>query len=341
MTSSNEILLANLAISYDRNKHSLLATFQNDQELLSWYKIFKKIKPANWLAKQDLPAIALSSLIDSYYLLPERPDMAFSFLWSGINSLYNDFYIPKIASKDKVVKDSAGIEYAAGLIASVLDDEIKLNVKKAGRAKITIRELIIEYVSQAEQRNLNHAASIYLKGYAITAHNKSCAPSDCIREVLISQSYKSASKKFKRVHDHVCNSAGPKYSANCKIIETADKTDYDIQVIDRNISREITHAIGGEIKLIAASGSAAKWFSDDKTWILFLIQTFLYSSRNSAIHGNSTSRINSTHFDKDHVKSAIWTYKFGYCIFSILLYLRKDAHLDDLGILYANIASPL
>jgi len=340
MSFPNEIRVANLALSYNKSKHIQIATFQNNDELASWYKSFKKIRPSNWIAKKDLPAIVLSSLVDSYYLLPERPDMAFPFLWSGINSIYNDLYISKLPASAKTVKDSDGIDAAAGLIVSVLDDEIPLGIKKFGRDKITIRDLLKEYIAKAETRNLNYAASTYLKGYAISNHNATCAPHDCIRKILISQSYKTALNKFKDLHDHICATAGTKYLANSTINENSDKTDCEIKPVNNDYSRKITHAIGEEIRTLTISANPT-FFASDNVWILFIVHTFLYSSRNSAIHGNSTSRINSAHFDKDHVKSAIWTYKIGYCVLSILLYIRKDATLTDLKVLYANIASPL
>ena len=58
--------------------------------------------------------ILKTHLLDSYYCLPERPDMAFTFLWKCMNNIYST-YQRKNSTDDtrNSISDSALLEFIA------------------------------------------------------------------------------------------------------------------------------------------------------------------------------------------------------------------------------------
>lgn len=59
---------------YDKNKHIEIFSDKNLKHIN-----LKYISSDKWVTDEDIPYVMKTHLLDSYYCLPERPDMAFTF----------------------------------------------------------------------------------------------------------------------------------------------------------------------------------------------------------------------------------------------------------------------
>ena len=69
-----------------------------------------------------IPYVLRTHLLDSYYCLPERPDMAFTFLWKCINNTYSN-YQRKFSTEVKT-KDAILLQNMSDVIANRLSVKI-------------------------------------------------------------------------------------------------------------------------------------------------------------------------------------------------------------------------
>ena len=98
--------LLQLAENYDKNKHlkSLISTEDNIMKDLT--QIFD---PAWKITSEIAPVEVISFLVDSYYVMPERPDLASLFMWQAINRLYNEIQLKAVNSNFESQGDLKGI----------------------------------------------------------------------------------------------------------------------------------------------------------------------------------------------------------------------------------------
>lgn len=342
--------LHDLLVNYNVADHKKLF-LPVDNEKFDWFKKFKYLNPTPWaVTPQSIPYISATTLLDSYLCLPRRPDMAFIFLWTAINSSYNDLYL-KHSSSGSTLSDAKGIENSILLIAKKLHLNIESKDATGNILKTcTINEIVIEFCKRLPDKNLNFLASYLLKGIAITLHNESPG-SKKIRDIHISSSYKTFLSKRPEISNHLrWGYYGQEFFKLCNITESADKTSINFGITDTVRSRNLTHATAKELQRILidqpllpqfdASGAPlpqAKAFAADKDRLGILVSNLLYATRNNNVHGNVASRVNSIFSNSDTVVSATWNYLFGYFYLSLLLLCLQHINQDDLNIHMDNI----
>ena len=164
-----------------------------------------------------------------------------------------------------------------------------------------------------------------------------------IRKILIPSTYNTFKSRFSNIHGKIEQSTGLKYFKLCNVKETTDKTDinYGISPNDSKAARALIHATGEEIKKAvtsfpATTSSFGPVFGSDKEWLTFLIFAFLYASRNTAVHGNAASRLNSLFANAETLTASTWNFLFGYLYLSLIMYCQGKIDLDDLAPHSAN-----
>ncbi|MCK8665150.1 hypothetical protein M1M11_09675 [Pseudomonas azerbaijanoccidens] len=342
--------LYELVTNYSLSKH-LEKQLNVDHNSFKWFEKFKLLDSKTWkTAPEKIPYIAATTLIDSYSCLPKRPDMAFTYLWTAVNSCYNDLFLKTNTTSAKLT-DTGSISNSINIISTHLQTKIP-NTQSA--ASQTIDETIVDFAKRIPDKTLHFVATYLLKGIAIESHNKTCSSNSAqkIRDIHISSTYSSFKKRFGAIHNYVEWMFGQKYSAICSISEASGKTDVDfgISTKDKIKSRDIIHALGKELQKIIIERPNLSQYNDkgiktsdaqsigtEAQRLELLVFGILYASRNNNAHGNVASRINSIYANAESIKSATWVYLFSYFYLSLLLYCLNSILIDDLEIHTSNL----
>lgn len=334
--------LNKLVLNYDYQHHQ--AQFLPDNhERFAWHASFHYLKPSSWTTPSAMPYVAATSLIDAYSQLPTRPDLAFNSLWSAINTSYNDLYLAHHTSAGAKLKDKSSIDFSLQRIAQRLHQHIPLGHSQAGiPASISIDDVLRRYIAQAPERNFHFVASFILKGIAVEIHNAAQAtPATAIRTILVPSIFSTFKKNFPDLYAYIKNSSGVKYAALCTPAETSSKTDidYGIPARSKEKSRALVHVTSNKLRqavLNYQSTATGNFFDDDEHWLSFSVLCLLYSTRNTAVHGNSAARMNSAFANAESVTAASWTFLFGYCYLALIFLCQGLVSLTDLAPLHAN-----
>jgi hypothetical protein len=337
-------ILGEIVTSYNPSKHEAQLLPKNHQRYY-WHASFKYLNPASWAIPSNIPYIAATALIDAYSQLPQRPDLAFNSLWSATNNSYNDLYLSSHLNHGEVLTDSKSIDYSLQRIAQQLHHQITIPSTTATPTNsISIVDLIKNYVNIAPDKNFNFIAQYILRGIAVDHYNsQQTVQAREIRKILIPSAYSTFKSKFKTIHNTIKNSTGMKFTALCTISESSCRTDIDfgIPTTASEQVRKLVHATGRILRQEAIScnittSAAPGSFDNLEHWLSFLIRPLLYSTRNTAAHGNAASRLNSIFANAESIKSASWTFLFCYLYFSLILLCQTKITIADLAPLYEN-----
>lgn len=292
-----------------------------------------------WLSNNTLPQTAITHLLDSYYQLPERPDLAFNSLWTSINSLYS-----KISIEDSIVRgikipgDAESIRTALKQIVSVLDHKISYS-----GTQFTIRYIIKDYLENFPLQTFHFIASFILKGSVIYDYYPN----------YISSQFKTfkSEERFQTIYDLINDSYGQSY----KNIYTAELTpagvvlklngeDEDQIKKNRVKSEGITHNLAIFLKELAVNRASYiereelnAQLLDDEKYLEFVFQTTLYSIRNTTLHGNSSARLSSINANSTYLTTSTFTFLYGHLLLSLLLYISNEIDVQDLSINFDNL----
>lgn len=328
--------LRSLLLDYDKGRHSAQSIPENHPRY-SWHQEFQPLKPGKWNSSQTIPYVAATLLLDVYSQLPQRPDLAFGFLWSAINACYNDLYLSQCTSNGDSLQDGKSIDFSVERISQRLHHEISLDLGEGEIRQYAIRDVLRSYLNCAPQRIFNFVANYALKGIAVDRHNAVCNSSEAIRKILIPSTYNTLKSKFPAVYGLLNSNLGLKYFDICNISETPDKTDisFGIQPANSNKSRALIHEASEVLKASFVSydhtSASAQAFTSEKEWLSAQIYLFLYAARNSAVHGNVANRLNSIFAKAETISASSWTFLFGYTYLALILYCLKSIDLDDLA----------
>lgn len=328
MTPLRNTNFLNLLLDYSREEH-LNVLYSNIEPID--YKI-ETIKSPNWtneqwLSNNELPYVALSHLLDSYYCLPNRPDMAFTHLWKSINNTYKTFSIVDYSSPS----DSQGVSSLVDRIFQIKDRKINPNT--------SIIDLLDQYFALMPIKPLKFVSNILLKNYAV--HEAG------IETKYTSSSYFTFKAKYENIFTPFVSTYGNAYKRITNPSIVLNKVELNITNLEK--SKSIPDSLALKLKElvvtketnVSSSDHASTHqirFVDERQQIDFVIRMILYSIRNSSVHGNVVSRLNSDFISQDSLKAAIYIYFLGHFILSIGLYCSNKLTIEDLGINLSNKA---
>lgn len=278
------------------------------------------------------PVIALSSLIDSYYCLPERPDMAYTHLWIAINNIYND-----IAIKDKLAMNQNGKLRETDAI-DLLVSKINLNRNQVIEGNTTIITLLDKYIKLIPIKTLRFVSNFILKDYV--KQEKDLPP------FLISQSHDTLKSKFSSIYNGIINTYGQAYKSISN--PSLDDSVFGMGITDVNKSKSIPSSLADKLKQLlidrsvrvsnsSNTSSHNLMFSSDLEYINFIMRAILYSVRNNSVHGNVIQRLNSQYKNSESLNSSIYIYYLGHYFLTLALYINDNIGLEDLKINIRNL----
>lgn len=105
----------------------------------------------NWEKQNSNPYEILTYLLDSYYVLPQRPDLAALFCWQAINHSY---YVQQLGDNNvKFCQDTKGIELVRKALLAGWNDKYKV--------------ILEPFLNRLPIKVFHYVASYMLKGYAM------------------------------------------------------------------------------------------------------------------------------------------------------------------------------
>ncbi len=301
------------------------------------YKLAPNIEPLfsplwednTWLANNKIPYVAVTYLLDSYYCMPQRPDMAFTYLWKAINNAYNTQALIQSCTNPNVEHggDSNNLEISVKELSSHLNDSAFFE-----KQCYTIKSVIELYVKRIPMKTYRFVANYLLKGYVIKQSG--------FDSKYNTSSYFSFAKKYKALHQAIALTYGEAYKLICNPCLSADSLEVNFGICDKRKSKSIPDSLAGKLKELVNNRNAVLWdggnrhsypitLASDLDYMNFLFMRILYAIRNNTIHGNVASRLSSDYANAESVYTSNFIYLFGHLFLSGLLYLNKQITIDD------------
>jgi len=288
--------------------------------------------------ENNLPYVAKSHVIDAYYSLPERPDIAFTSLWKAINNSYNNYYLKQVYGNQscKKLSDTKSLE-------KILE-HIGNDANKRIDDDCTIESLVNLYIDKVPDKTYRFVASYILKGMVIMDTNSNHG----ISEIYASSSYKTFKNKFSDIHNIIEQTYGNKYRQICNCLVNQDRTtvNFNIPNPNKEESRKLIHSLAKSLKSML-SGDGAQLQNGNysgkiellsfREKLNFLIFIVLYSVRNNNTHGNVASRMNSAYTNKESFKAAEYIFLLGHMFLSLIMYRNGDLLPNELAFNLKNI----
>lgn len=303
--------LLSLAKKYSRTKHSLLLP-KNEKVNL---KNFECIYDSSWELASCEPYEVLTYLLDCYYHLPERPDLASLFCWQAVNNSYNEILISNGAA---ALHDSDGIKELIRVITS-------------NNAKYYIP--LHSYIDRLDDKVFRYMASYLLKGYVCNSlpSNKKC---------IIPSVYKSITSNVSSIFKILDDSYGRAYASIASPTVVNAHLTLNIDPANALKSRNIVGSFAKELKqLFLLHGITLQKYGSninvsyqitDKEELYLLMFGIIYASRCNNFHGNVPSRLNTLNSNVESYKAYMGIFFTCYEVLAISLNFQHKLSDSDL-----------
>lgn len=303
-----------LAKNYSKQCHLNLLPCGDDNILENIHFLYDE----NWENQgASYPYEILTYLLDSYYVLPQRPDLAALFCWQAINHSY---YVQQLSDNSVgFCLDTKGVEFVRGAILANWNNKYK-----------AILEPFLERLSD---KTFHYVASYMLKGYAMEKNG--------IAEKYRASSYKSLKGKILLLSEILDNAYGKSYCQISNPTLIGNTVDLGISDANKGKSRAITHSFGiklralmlgeeAEITFCDAQGTKKKYKFTEEERLSFVLFGILYASRCNNFHGNVAARMNSINANRDTFRMYTDMFLTEYIILAI--HMNSQGELSDMAL---------
>ena len=258
------------------------------------------------------PYEILTYLFDSYYVLPERPDLAALFCWQAINHSY---YVQQLGDNNVgYCLDTKGIELVRDAILGGWENKYKA--------------ILEPFLKRMPDKTFHYVASYMLKGYAMETNG--------IAKKYRASSYNSLKQKISSLSDILDNAYGKSYCQISNPTLVNNEVNLGITNANKEKSRDITHSFGIKLRALMLGVEVEITFCDvqetkkiykftEVERMSFVLFGILYASRCNNFHGNVAARMNSINANKDTFKMYTDMFLTEYIILAI--------HLNSQGVL--------
>ena len=263
------------------------------------------------------PYEILTYLFVSYYVLPQRPDLAALFCWQAINHSY---YVQQLSDNSVgFCLDTKGVEFVRGAILANWNNKYKA--------------ILEPFLERLPDKTFHYVASYMLKGYAMERNE--------IAEKYRASSYKSLKGKISPLSEILDNAYGKSYCQISNPTLIGNTVDLGISDANKGKSRAITHSFGiklralmlgeeAEITFCDAQGTKKKYKFTDEERFSFVLFGILYASRCNNFHGNVAARMNSINANRDTFRMYTDMFLTEYIILAI--HMNSQGELSDMAL---------
>ena len=301
-----------LAKNYSKECHLNLLPCGDNNILENIHFLYDK----NWENQgASYPYEILTYLFDSYYVLPQRPDLAALFCWQAINHSY---YVQQLSDNSVgFCLDTKGVEFVRGAILANWNNKYKA--------------ILEPFLERLPDKTFHYVASYMLKGYAMEKNG--------IAEKYRASSYKSLKGKILLLSEILDNAYGKSYCQISNPTLIGNAVDLGISAANKGKSRAITHSFGiklralmlgeeAEITFCDAQGTKKKYRFTDEERLSFVLFGILYASRCNNFHGNVAARMNSINANRDTFRMYTDMFLTEYIILAI--HMNSQGELSDM-----------
>lgn len=304
-----------LAKKYSKQYHlSLLPCEDSNNLLCNLYFLYDE----KWENQNSYPYEILTYLFDSYYVLPQRPDLAALFCWQAINHSY---YVQQLGDNSiGFCVDTKGVELVREALLAEWNNRYKA--------------ILEPFLLKLPMKTFHYVASYLLKGYAMESAG--------IAEKYRASSYKSLKGKIPVLSDILINSYGNVYNQIANPVVVGNKVDLGIDNLNKEKSRAITHSFATKLRKLVKGDEVEITFSDiartkkrysftEEERLSFVLFGILYASRCNNFHGNVAARMNSINANKETFEMYTDIFLTEYIILAIHMHsqgILSDAALD-------------
>ena len=307
----NKIL--HLSREYRKLNHLELLPHTNNEILEKLFFLYDE----KWEEQSQYPYEILTYLFDSYYVLPERPDLASLFCWQAINHSY---YMEQLGDNSiNFCKDSQGVTLIQRAIYEGIDK---------------YKPILDPYLERLPVKVFHYVASYMLKGYAMENNN--------IPEKFRASSYNSLKQRIPMLLDIISHSYGKAYCQIANPVQINGEVNLGIDPENKEKSRNIIHSFGEKLKKLLLGEQIEVTFCDpektkqqyvfdEQNKLTFVLFGIIYASRCNNFHGNVAARMNSINANVDTFKMYTDIFLLEYIILAIHMNSRgevSDAVLD-------------
>ena len=313
---SKESLLINLLQNYTKEMHLNYVHASKDFKIVPLFS-------QKWTKNtESIPYCVSTYLLDAYYCLPERPDIAFLFFWECINNNYNTI----LFSQSLRYSDKKGKEEFCKIIFREFEKSYTCD-----RNCYSIKSLFQKILESSPDKVWHFLASYILKGYVI----EDSYPD---KTNYLTSSYISFKTNYKKEYNIIIKSYGEKFK---KLYTPRIENDsIKLSSSDGEISRKIIHSLGMSLKKLVINGvceiTDVKGNKDilnlsEKDKIQFLMDNILYAVRCNSFHGNVASRLNSVYANKDSYLTSKFLCILSYYLINVALI--AEGKMDECDII--------
>ncbi len=251
----------------------------------------------------EVPYEIITQIIDCYYCLPERPDLASLFCWQTLNHSYNEFLLADPCVEN--LSDRKGIR--------TLVDKIVTNYDK-------YKEYLEPYLIGLPDKAYRYVSSYLLKGCVFEKSG--------INTKYTTQSYRNFKKDYPELFDIISKTFGDILfkSSSARVEDNQART-----FADKNKSRKLTRELSVKLRelvelkranfLMEDKSNREVEFSDSEA-IGFVLTYVLYASRCSNFHGNVASRLNSDNAKEKTYEMYTNIFLMEYMLLGISLHIQ-------------------
>ena len=300
--------ILNLVKEYSKREH--IKTIPQKNSALP--EKMQMIYNINWEKNtESAPYEILTQIMDCYYCLPERPDLASLFCWQAINHSYNELLLTD--SGCNRLSDSKGI---SKLVEAILNNYS------------VYKDFLEPFIKNLPDKAYRYVASYVLKGYTIKTSGK--------EQKFYTQSYLNFTKEYKELDKVISDTFGD-------IMFKASNVKLDNNIarihVDAEKNRALTRALAIKLRQLVENKNAKFEMKDgtsrtvefeDKDVVLFVIEFILYASRCSNFHGNVASRLNSDKASENTFEMYTNIFLLEYMILAISLHIQGYITEDNL-----------
>lgn len=303
-----------LAKNYSKQCHLNLLPCGDDNILENIHFLYDE----NWENQgASYPYEILTYLLDSYYVLPQRPDLAALFCWQAINHSY---YVQQLSDNSVgFCLDTKGVEFVRGAILANWNNKYKA--------------ILEPFLERLPDKTFHYVASYMLKGYAMEKNG--------IAEKYRASSYKSLKGKILLLSEILDNAYGKSYCQISNPTLIGNTVDLGISDANKGKSRAITHSFGiklralmlgeeAEITFCDAQSTKKKYKFTEEERLSFVLFGILYASRCNNFHGNVAARMNSINANRDTFRMYTDMFLTEYIILAI--HMNSQGELSDMAL---------
>ncbi|MBX9967226.1 hypothetical protein H7K06_06805 [Priestia aryabhattai] len=339
--------------NYNKIEH-LNVLYENKINNYVSLKDIKKIYNQKWVNDPNYPYVTATHLLDSYYCLPERPDMAFTFLWKSINSVYNKHYLVKAGTGQSIGGNQIDGREGDGKKLYLMIESISKCLNHSfiyEGSTCSIKDLIDLYVAKMPIKTLRFVANYVLKGLAIDNKLNYEGLDKNLMKTHLSSQYTTFKSSFNDLISIIGDTYGQSYLDICFLKSNIHNSQTDVDTSDRDKSRRLVHSLATTFKeLLTKKRATFKdtaneeekdrytfTFKNEDDYLKFVFNCILYAVRNTSFHGNVASRFNSKTFDKEAITSSTYVYLLGHLFLTFCLYINNELTTQELALNLENL----